>query len=99
MPTEEPQDIDEVLDRVLRDQPLGEQPEGHSEEIELHKPLMRQRAEPRRSTRRRTPRSGSAWAEKVCRNPGGTALTVAIGERARADHGTTTEQDRDHGKP
>jgi hypothetical protein len=46
MPTEEPQDIDEVLDRVLRDQPLGEQPEGHSEEIELHKPLMRQCAEP-----------------------------------------------------
>jgi hypothetical protein len=44
MPTEGPQDIDEVLDRALRDQPLGEHPEGHSEEIELHAPLVREHA-------------------------------------------------------
>ena len=43
MPTEGPQDIDEVLARAKHDQPLSEHPEGHSEEIELHKPLMRER--------------------------------------------------------
>jgi hypothetical protein len=43
MPAERPQDIDEVLDRTLRDQPLDKHPEGYSEEIELHRPLTRER--------------------------------------------------------
>jgi hypothetical protein len=45
MPTEEPQDIDEVPEREL-DRSVGEHPEGHAEEIELHTPPKQVRRRP-----------------------------------------------------
>jgi hypothetical protein len=49
VPTEEPQDIDEVLqrelDRSVREHPEGHA-EGHAEEIELYAPLEQGRREP-----------------------------------------------------
>ena len=88
-----PIDVERVLEDAHFAVVAGELVPEHDDEMALHEPLRRERERPVETD----PATEAALWERLVsgdgyRSPHETALPVAIGERARADHGTTTRQ-------